>query len=341
MGVKIFDVLPSHPVEFEALKNKVVVIDGNLVLYQFLSSIRQPDGTPLTDSHSQVTSHLQGLFSRSVNLMQKGIQLVFVFDGKAPALKLKEQMRRRNLKEAAKIELKSATETQDVALMKKYASRTSSLTRDMVSEAKELLDALGVPVVQAPSEGEAQAAKIVLDGRAYAVGTQDADAFLFRAPRVIKNLTVSEKRKAPGKLTYALVVPERFELSEILSSLNVTQEQLIALSMLVGTDYNRGGVPGIGPKKALKIVKENSAIPRIFEAVKWSDHFDIPWKEVFDTIDKIPVEANYDIKWNPVNINKVQNILCERHDFSSERILASIDKLKDVKTPQKGLGQWF
>ena len=338
MGVKLTAVLPVHELEFEDLKNKIVVVDGFLVLYQFITTIRQQDGTPLRDSKGRITSHLQGLFSRTTNMIQKGIKLAFVFDGEAPALKKRIHEKRALAKTEAMRNHEIAVQEENIELMKKYAGRTARLSVEMVDEAKRLLDALGIPWVQAPSEGEAQAAAIVARGDAYAVGTQDADAFLFGAPRVIKNLTLSEKKKSPNKLSFITIKPERIELAEILSSLGISQQQLIAMGILVGTDYNPGGIHGIGAKKALKLVKEHKNLNGLFSSVSWEKHFDFSWKEIFQTIEKIPVTENYSLKWSSYDETKVIDLLCEEHDFSRERISSSLQKIMPAK--QQGLERW-
>ena len=337
MGVKIFDLMQKHEIELDELNGKIMAIDAHLVLYQFLSTIRQPDGTPLKDSSGKITSHLQGLFARSTNLMQKGIKMVFVFDGKAPDLKKRVRQKRNLLKEKAVKDLEIATQSQDIELMKKYAQRTSRLDSSMIAEAKDLLTCLGIPIVQAPSEAEAQAARIVLDGKAFAVGTQDADSLMFGAPILIKNLTVSEKRKAPNKLSYIQVKPEKFLLKECLDSLDITQDQLIALSILVGTDYNPGGVKGIGPRKALSLVKKEKDFDSLFKSAGFSDP-DVSWKEIFDTIKSIPTTSDYEINFGKVDDQSVINLLCEKHDFSRERVESSLKKIKPG--PQAGLSQW-
>ena len=158
MGVKIFELVPKKEVELDSLAGKTLAVDSSLFLYQFLSTIRQRDGSLLMDSKGNVTSHLAGLFNRTIKLMQKQIGLVFVFDVKPPELKSAERARRAELKKEAEMKYKIAVEKKDIDEMKKYASRTTRLTRDMILEAKELIEALGLPVVQAPSEGEAQAA---------------------------------------------------------------------------------------------------------------------------------------------------------------------------------------
>jgi len=344
MGVKIFELLTKKEIGLKDLSNKVIMVDASLVLYQFLSSIRQRDGTPLKDSQGNVTSHLIGLFSRTTRLMQNHIKIAYVFDGKAPDLKKKERERRAGLKQEAKVKYEAALKAKDVAGMKKYASRTSKLTPRMVSEAKELISALGLPIIQAPSEGEAQAAYIVKKGDAFALATQDADGFMFGTPRLVKNLTVSEKRKMPGRSAYYTVKPEIFELSNALNNLGIDQSQLIALGMLIGTDYNIGGIKGIGPKNGLKLVKKfGKDFGGLFKEVKWDDYFDFEWRQVYDTIKDIKTTDDYNLKWNRVDVDKIKEILSEKHDFSSERVDNTLKKLIKQKEDkkQKGLGEWF
>ncbi len=234
--------MPKSEISISELKNKIIVIDASLYMYQFLATIRQADGSLLTDSHGNVTSHLVGLFSRSTNLMEQGIKLIFCFDGKPPKLKEHERERRKDIKIKATAEYEVAKEREDLEAMKKYASRTSKLTGEMVQEAKELISALGIPIVQAPCEGEAQASFLVKNKDAYAVSTNDADVLLFGAPRLVKNLSVSQKKKLPGKSAYTATKPEMIVLGDALQELGIKQDQLIALAMLVGTDYIYGGI---------------------------------------------------------------------------------------------------
>lgn len=344
MGVKIFELMVSEEIKIKDLAGKQVIIDGNLFLYQFLSTIRQSDGSPLKDSQGNITSHLVGLFSRTVRLLQYKVKPIYVFDGISPDLKKKEQERRRNLKEEAKEKYLAALESKDIAEMKKYASRTSYLTKDMMLEAQSLIRALGIPIVLAPSEGEAQAAYLVKKGDAYAVATQDADSFLFAAPRIIKNLTISQKRKMPGSYNYSPIKPELFELHNILNHLGIDQSQLIALGMLVGTDFNIGGIPKIGPKNALKLVKKHGAdLDSLFKEVKWSEHFDFPWTDVYYLFKNMPVTDDYTIRWDAPSLDAVKDILVAKHNFSEERIDISLAKLiKEEKgKEQSSLSNFF
>jgi flap endonuclease-1 len=336
MGVSLTPILKKREVTFTELQGKVLAVDGFNILYQFLTTIRARDGTPLTDSHGNVTSHLIGLFSRTTNLMSKGMKLIFVFDGEAPELKKKERERRASLKDDAQVKFDAAQAAEDVDTMRKYASRTTRLTPEMLTEAKKLLTGLGIPIIQAPSEGEAQAAHMVQKGDAYAVISQDADAFLFGAPRVIRNLGISGKRKKG--MAYEPILPEMVNLKETLDELEINQDQLIALAVLTGTDFAIGGVKGLGPKKGLKLVKEHS-LEEIPVLAKWDEHQDVEWQDVLDVFHKMPVLDDYEIKWSKPDIDAVKKLLVDQHDFNPERVESSLEKLDDGG--QTGLGQYF
>lgn len=341
MGVALTSLLEKKYTNFDALKGKVLAVDAFNMLYQFLTTIRQRDGAALVDDDGNITSHLNGLFYRCMKFLEHELRLVFVFDGKAPALKSLERAKRREVREQAQVAYDKAVANQDVALMKKYSSRLTHLTPEMVEESKALLDALGIPWIQAPSEGEAQAAHLVKKGDAYAVVSQDADALLFGAPLVIKNLSVAGKRKRTSKFEYITIEPEEISLTRTLNTLGVTQKQLIGLAILIGTDFNPGGVNGLGPKKGLKAVKEHGEdLEALFSSVEWN--FDHSWQDVYNTIIDIPVTDDYECEWRAINKEKVLDILCAKHGFAAERIEKSIDDyLKKQEHTNQSLTQWF
>ena len=337
MGTNITSLLESEEISIDDLNGKILAIDAYNILYQFLSSLRMPDGTPLKDSKGNITSHLNGLFLRTFKLMKKNIKLIFVFDGQHPELKAKEIQKRKERKEEAAAKLKDAISQQDQELMRKYSMQTVSLTQDMVKEAKELLTYMGIPYIDAPSEGEAQAAYMVKKGDADYVVSQDADALLFGAPNVIRNLTISQKRKKLSTLAYDPIKPQKFNLSYNLNKLGLDQQKLIILSILVGTDFNPGGIKGIGPVKALKAVKETDDYDKLFKELKWDDYFEYSWKEVYSIFDSMPLTDDYELKWNNVNKEKIIELLCDKHDFNKERITKELDSFKLPDTSQKGL----
>src|SRR3989338_4219829 len=283
MGVKIFDILPSKDLSWKELEGKIIAVDTSLFLYQFLSSIRQRDGSLLTDSKGRTTSHLVGLFSRTINWMEKGIKPVFIFDGKPPELKISVQQLRKEAKQEAMEKYEVALEKGDIENMRKFASRTSKVTSEIVAESKELVSALGLTIRQAPWEEEAQAAFLTSRGDAWAVASQDADVFVFGAERLVRNLAIAGKKKIAGKLSYTNISPEIFTAKELFNTLGIDREQLIALSILVGTDYAPMGVKGIGSKTALKLVKEyGKDFDALFKKVEWEKQCETPWKEIFD-----------------------------------------------------------
>ena len=344
MGVALTELLLIKEINVDSLQNKTLVVDTSMWLYQFLSSIRQRDGTLLMDSKGNVTSHLVGLLSRISNLMQQNVKLAFVFDGDAPLLKKLTLEKRKELKIVAQQNLDKAKEDGDEELMKKYASRTSRLNDEMKEEAKKLVEAFGLPAIQAPSEAEAQAALIVKNSDAYAIATNDADALLFESPRIIRNVSIAGRKKKTNKLSYETVSPDMIMLEENLKHLGINQDQLISLAMLIGTDFNIGGIKGIGPKSALKLVKKHeNNFDSLFTEAKWAENFEFEWKEVFDLIKNMKVNKDYELKWSQIDEDKVMDLLVDKHDFSVERVKGHISELMKMKEKkgQKGLGEFF
>jgi flap endonuclease-1 len=334
MGVQLSNLIPRHEIKIESLNGKVLAIDTSNMLYQFLSSIRQQDGTPLKDSNGNVTSHLVGLSSRVPNLMSSGLKLCFVLDGKSPDLKHGEQGEREERKKIAEARFEEAEESGNEELMHKYSMQSTRLTREMINEARELIEAFGIPVIQAPSEAEAQASYMTTKD-VYAIVSQDYDSLLFGATRVVRNLTISQKKKLPNG-TVISVKPEIIYLQEALDSMKINQDQLIAMGIMIGTDFNNKGIKGIGPKNALKIIKQTKDFDKVFKAYET----DFDWKEIFDLFKKIPINKNYELKWGNMNETKIREILIEKHDFSNERVEKIFETL-GRKTGQAGLDKWF
>ncbi|MBI2507877.1 flap endonuclease-1 [Candidatus Woesearchaeota archaeon] len=338
MGVKLPGILPVKTISWDDLKNKKIGVDASNTLYQFLSSIRQKDGTPLMDSAGRITSHLSGIFHRNLNLMQKGIYLCYIFDGKPPELKYQTQKERRERKEKAFEKYKEAKDEEDLESMHKYSKQVTYLNNEMVEESKELLRAMGLPVIQSPSESDAQGSFMSERGDIYAFATSDADALMHSCPRTIPNLTLSQTRKLPGgKFVY--IQPQIIELEDVLSHLGINQDQLIVMGILTGTDYNPKGVPGIGPKKALNLVKQFKKFDKLFSEL----NPDFDWKKIYAIFKSMPVMKNYQLKWNPLDEKKIKEILVEKHDFSEERINNLLKKYSENKeeNKQKGLSDFI
>src|SRR3990167_9160217 len=332
MGVNIAGLFPKKEISLDDLKGKIIVIDFMNVVFQFLASIRQRDGTPLMDSAGNITSHLQGLFNRSVSLLEKGIKPIYVFDGEAPELKSKERELRLERKLKAKEKYEIAVDEEDLDSMYKYSQQVLYLSPDMLDESKELLNALGIPYIEAPSE--AQCAYICSKGDAYAVASQDADALLFGAPILVRNLTLAGSRKT-GSGAVRKITPEMIKLSDVLEETGLDHEKLIILSILVGTDFNPKGVYGIGSKKALKLVKNTNDYDSMFDSL----NVDFDWKEVYDVFENIPVLRKDNFKFGPVDESKLKGLLVDRHEFSETRVDSVLSKLNNVK--KKGQKELF
>ncbi len=341
MGTAISSLLDGEEVTVEDLAHRVLAIDAYNMLYQFLTTIRTRDGTPLKNSSGRVTSHMVGLFSRITNFMGHQHKLIFVFDGKTPDLKAAEITRRKQAKQHAAKQLEKATQEDDIAGMKKYAGRVAVLTKDMVKETQQLLDALGIPWMTAPSEAEAQAARLVREGIADYVVSQDMDCLLFGAPKMLRNLSISGKRKRPGTSSYYTINPEIITLEKELDRLEITQTQLIALGMLVGTDFNPKGIKGLGPKKGLKLVQEHKEdLNALFTAADWDAHQDVSWETVYEVITKMPTTNEFTPEWKSIDREAVVRLLVDEFEFSADRVSTALDKLTVAKQ-QKGLGEFF
>jgi flap endonuclease-1 len=339
MGVKISDLVISHKIDFEKLKGKSVAIDAFNAMYQFLSIIRQRDGTPLMTSSGEITSVHSGIFYRTAKLLVTGITPVYVFDGEPPPFKKETVEEREEIRRQAMEKWKEALAAGKLEEARKYAQAALSLTPEMIDDAKKILEYLGVPIVQAPSEGEAQAAYMARKGDVWAAGSQDYDSLLFGSPRLVRNLTFSERRKLPGEQRYVKVYPEEILLKEVLDSLGISREQLIIIGLLVGTDYNPGGIKGIGPKKALKLVETYKTLEGVISHVKWE--FEMDPMEIYEFFLEPPVSDDYNLKLNPVDEEKLYDFMVNQHEFSPRRVEKTLEELKKRRLPSEGLEAWF
>jgi flap endonuclease-1 len=322
MGSDIGDLFERRETELERLRGQTVAIDAYNTIYQFLSSIRQRDGTPLKDSHGRVTSHLSGLLYRTTNLAEAGLKLVFVFDGPPPDFKAATIEKRVEIRNTADRQWKEALATGSEDAFK-YAQASSRLTPDMVGDAKLLLTSMGIPVVQAASEGEAQAAYMARSGDVRLVGSQDYDSLLFGAPEVVRNLTIGGRRKLPKKNIYVEVKPEVIELQQNLDRLGITREQLIDIAILVGTDYDPG-IRGIGAKKALQSIHRHESIEDVLAELGESIE---NLYEIKDFFLNPVVTSDYSLKWKTPDESRINELLCDEHNFSEARVTKAVERL--------------
>ena len=343
MGVNLRSIVPKTQVKLEDLSGKIIAVDAYNALYQFLSIIRQPNGTPLKDNTGKVTSHLSGLLYRTSNLVELGIKPIYVFDGTPPVLKREEIQRRQQLKVEAAVHYEKAIARGDTVKARMFAQATTSLRDYMKEDAHRLLDLMGLPWVQAPSEGEAQAAHMARRKDADYCASQDYDSLLFGAPMLLRNVTVSGRRKLPSKNIYIDVVPELVVLDSVLKECGITYDQLIDVGILIGTDFNPDGIKGLGPKTALKLVKEHGTLKNALPHIKNAE-FPHPPEKIREIFLHPKVSDAYTLEWKEPNVEGILDFLVREKDFSEVRVRKAVEKMQEGTKQLKGkttLEKWF
>jgi flap endonuclease-1 len=331
MGINLNEIVKKQLISLPFLSNKSIAIDAYNALYQFLSIIRQPDGTPLKDSKDRVTSHLAGLLYRTSNLVEVGIKPIYVFDGAPHPLKVKTLEGRRAIKEKATFEWKKAIEAGDLELARMKAQQTSRLSKEMIVDTKKLLDALGLPWTQAPSEGEAQASWMAAKGKVYACASQDFDSLLFGSPLLVRNLAITGKRKLPRRKAWVNIQPELIDLEQSLKNLGVSKEQLVDVAILMGTDFNEG-IKGIGPKSGVKLVKQKGSLEKVLAELRKEKKLSISeetissYQEIREIFLKPEVITPPKLIWRRADRQKVEKLLCDEHQFSLSRVENALKK---------------
>lgn len=340
MGLNLKELVVREKTTLEAFSSKVIAVDAYNAIYQFLASIRGPDGLQLSDSEGRITSHLSGLLYRNINFLSLGIKPVYVFDGKPPSLKTAEIERRKQIKKDATVKYEKAIAEGNMEDARKFAQQTTSMKDGMVKDSKQILTYFGIPYIDAPSEGEATAAHLTNTGHAYASASQDFDSILCGAKRLIRNFTNSGRRKLPNRNTYVEIEPEIIETQKSLDSLGITREQLVDVGILIGTDFNPNGFDRIGPKTALKMIRQHSRledIPQIQEQLHEIDYEQI--RKIFLE----PIVADVDeIVFGSVDYEGMSNYLVKERSFSEDRIQSSLNRLKKaLEKKSHNLDQWF
>ena len=327
MGVVLTPIITKDTIALEALRGQTLAVDGNGELYQFLALIRLRDGTPLQDSKGRTTSHLSGLFYRTTRLIaEHALKLVFVFDGTPPLRKAEEVAKRRAGRKRYEEQHAAALARGDLAEAYSKATMTSRLTREMVAEARELLRLMGVPTVQAPSEGEAQAAHMAATSPdVWAAASKDYDSLLFGAPTLVRFLTISGREFLPSQGTFRPIVPETIVLERLLAGWEITREGLVDLAILVGTDFNRG-IKGVGPKSALKMVQRFGRIDGMAEEIQQA----LGGLDLVNDVRRIflrpEVTDAFDLEPAKPDRDGIVSFLCEEREFSRPRVIAALDR---------------
>lgn len=336
--------------QMSQLAGRSVAIDASMAMYQFLIAIRSSEGggpsQVLTNEAGEVTSHLQGMFSRTIRMMENGLKPVYVFDGKPPTMKSGELAKRSDRRATAQVGLDAATESGNAEDIERFSKRLVRATPQHNEDCKELLRLMGVPVITAPCEAEASCAELVKAGKIFAAGTEDMDSLTFGTSVLYRRLTVAAAKKIPIL---------EIKLDRALEGLELTREQFVDLCILCGCDYC-DTIRGVGPKKALAGIKEHKTIEKFVEALQKTNSKGVvipdEWlgenpiykgaREMFlapDVLDASKVE----IKWKDPMEAELLEFLVKKHGFQEPRVLSAIERLKKSKgtQSQKRLDSFF
>lgn len=343
MGVNLSGLVEPCNVELRDLRGKTVAIDAYNTIYQFLSIIRQPDGSPLTDHRGRIASHLSGLLYRNTNLIESGIEPSYVFDGAPHILKSDTLAERKERRQKAEKEWEQAVEEGDMKKAFSKAQQTSRMTPEVRESSKELLKCLGLPLIDAPSDGEAQAAYMCTKGDVWASASQDFDSLLFGAPTLVRNITITGRRKVPGRDLYKEVKTEIIGSEDFLDTLGITREQLVDVAILMGTDFNPG-ISGIGPKKGLNMIRKHGTLEEVMKSNGYEiEHYD----EIRDIFLHSVYSDDYDLKHSDVDREGVKKLLCDEYDFSEDRVESALNRMENsrkeekARKNQRSLDAWF
>lgn len=313
-------------------------MDAFNVLHQFLALIRTPNGSPLMDRQGHVTSHLVGLAFRTTHLIAEyRIKPIFIFDGTPPFLKRAEVEKRRSIRRRAEEEYAEAIKAGDISTAFSKAVMTGRLTKGLINDAKRLLTLLGVPWIQAPGEGEAQAAYMARKGAVWGVNSRDYDSLLFGAPRLVRYVTIQGEKWLPSKGMARKLEPELIDLEVFLGNHGITREQLVDVAILIGTDFNEG-IRGIGPKTGLSLVKEHGRLEELPEDV--AKKLPGNYNEIRQIYLKPDVTDDYTVGWGTLQVDEVYGFLCGEKGFSRERVEMVVKRMRRFHG-QKTLGNWL
>ncbi|KAI8555310.1 hypothetical protein RHMOL_Rhmol05G0164900 [Rhododendron molle] len=326
--------------KFESYFGRKIAIDASMSIYQFLIVVGRTGTEMLTNEAGEVTSHLQGMFTRTIRLLEAGLKPIYVFDGKPPDLKKQELAKRYSKRADATEDLNQALETGNKEDIEKFSKRTVKVTKQHNEDCQKLLRLMGVPIIEAPSEAEAQCAALCKSGKAwiltftincfiwvYAVASEDMDSLTFGAPRFLRHLMDPSSKKVPVM---------EFEVSKVLEELNLSMDQFIDLCILCGCDYC-DSIRGIGGQTALKLIRQHGSIENILENInkeRYQIPDDWPYQEariLFKEPAVFSDEEHPEIKWSAPDEEGLITFLVTENGFNSDRITKAIEKIKAAK----------
>ncbi|KEF51795.1 flap endonuclease 1 [Exophiala aquamarina CBS 119918] len=310
-------------------------------IYSFLIAVRS-DGQQLMSDTGETTSHLMGMFYRTLRIVDNGIKPLYVFDGAPPKLKSGELAKRFARKNEANEQHEEAKETGTAEEVEKFSRRTVRVTREHNEECRKLLKLMGVPYIIAPTEAEAQCAVLARAGKVYAAASEDMDTLCFNAPILLRHLTFSEQRKEPI---------QEIHLDKALAGLDMDRNQFIDMCILLGCDYV-DPVPKVGPNTALKLIREHGSLEKVVEFMendpkkRYVIPEDWPYKDARELFLNPDVRAadhpECDFKWEAPDVEGLVQFLVTEKGFSEDRVRSAAQKLqKNVKTAQQSRLEGF
>ncbi len=336
MGVKLQQIINAKKIDFQRLAGKIIAVDAPNIIFSLFNFARKntenTNNSLILDRTQRPISHLYGLLYRINFYYNKKIFPVFCFDGKVSQLKriitkdqLKDFLFTQNW-------YKQAIEGGNKELARKIALSKEYLWQNIIQESKHLLGALGIPYIESPSSAESQCAYLVKRHFAHFSNSQDYDSLLFGCPHIIQNLSKSMRRKVQGRWTYNRVEPVLINLEKNLHQLQISIFQLVDMALMIGTDYFPG-IKGIGPKKALHLIRKYKNIEQIIIQEKSNYDFDYLTPEIIKNVRKIflipdVIESIDNIHWNHPNRSQVISLLCHEHNLNKERVVRNFDKFE-------------
>ncbi|KAF3175351.1 Elongation of fatty acids protein 2 [Orbilia oligospora] len=303
-----------------------VAIDASMSIYSFLIAVRS-EGQVLTSETGETTSHLMGMFYRTLRMVDNGIKPLYVFDGKPPTLKSGELAKRTARKFEAQEAHEEAKEVGTAEEIEKFSRRTVRATREHNEECKRLLKLMGIPYLDAPCEAEAQCAILAKSGKVYAAASEDMDTLCFETPILLRHLTFSEQRKQPI---------QEIHLDRVMAGLDMTREQFIDLCILLGCDYC-DTIPKVGPTTALKLIRQHKSIESVIENLdkdkyKVPDYF--PYQDARELLmnpEVVPADE-CDFKWDAPDTEGLVNFLVGEKGFNEDRVRSGAARLSKNQT---------
>ena len=334
MGVKLQNIMVRKQVDFQDLARKIIAVDApNIIMGLFNFARKNPDGTYaglILDRTQRPISHLYGLLYRINFFYSKNIFPIFCFDGRDSELKkliTKDQL---NDFRFTQLWYEQALEGENKELARQIALSREYMWQNIILESKQLLSALGVPYIESPASAESQCAYLVKEKVTDYSNSQDFDSLLFGCPFLLQDFSKSLRRKIQGKWKYQKIIPQKINLQKNLKNLGINIFQLVDIGILIGTDYFPG-IDGLGPKKALTLVRKHRKIEQVITNENNNYDFGKLTPELIKKVRKIflfPIvnENIEEITWNPPDKSNVFSQLCENHFLNQERVRNNLDK---------------